>query len=697
MSSAAVPFHQLSRDDKLEAVEVMYNKGRSQYFNTHKVSNNGIFHRMGLLIEGHHRLYGNYMNLSRFIGTDLYEFLTFIYKVMSTVFKGNSKKFSNKIQLDNYLEKIDVRGFGASNTLKECIKSLGRTKLMEQIDALQEQSNLPNLRFNVDETDQETLQKIALYFLNVYDVTYHAGKFTFIEIKHSMDDDNEGWFMVTRSTKKDVLAAEMYDDLKDGNDKYSDAQIIKDITALFKVHEGCLPALGLSLETITMIFRKKLFYVIIPVQLEELLKLSAVNKKNGKWSLHKLFEQMKTINARYSKTNDPHGIGYEVSYETEHTATEKDSTGTDPTITVLDNDDSDDDVDLTKEPHVVPPSPAAKAKGGATASDANSTENNAKRRPEDDPIDYLPKKRPTIENPYLGNKKGKNTVGQISAKSYGLKPGSFQKLTDQKALRGGNNDVQGRQKQFVISFSTPFRVGRSHFKVVMFVEGFDGTSSDNVMFLWKPRAVATAFMIEYYCKEEHFGRGRDHFHTVFKTLTEISLERKSPGSEENERRMVGSGSAYTVPILHGVFDIDDVNDINDENELKMKMTELAKAVEGILGHEQFFNTYDVGCHREFSFRNVEDMTEKHFEDNLNSKRLGFAAFVVKPASQKQINGFKRCKFNIKFDVCLDEKMVDEGITNALKLIYGESHDIPKSAFPAIFMNPSEKDANELME
>ena len=90
------------------------------------------------------------------------------------------------------------------------------------------------------------------------------------------------------------------------------------------------------------------------------------------------------------------------------------------------------------------------------------------------------------------------------------------------------------------------------------------------------------------------------------------------------------------------------------------------------------------------------MTEKHFEDNLNSKRLGFAAFVVKPASQKQINGFKRCKFDIKFDVCLDEKMVDEGITNALKLIYGEDHDIPKSAFPAIFMNPSEKDANELM-
>lgn len=49
MSTAAVPFHQLSRDDKLEAVEVMYNKGRSQYFNTHKVSNNVIIPLYGVI------------------------------------------------------------------------------------------------------------------------------------------------------------------------------------------------------------------------------------------------------------------------------------------------------------------------------------------------------------------------------------------------------------------------------------------------------------------------------------------------------------------------------------------------------------------------------------------------------------------------------------------------------------------------
>ena len=85
---------------------------------------------------------------------------------------------------------------------------------------------------------------------------------------------------------------------------------------------------------------------------------------------------------------------------------------------------------------------------------------------------------------------------------------------------------------------------------------------------------------------------------------------------------------------------------------------------------------------------------------MNSKRLGFAESVVKPESQKEITGFKRCKFDTKFDVCLDEKMVDEGIADALKLIYsqdyGTDHEIPNSAFPAIFMNPSDKDANDLM-
>ena len=141
----------------------------------------------------------------------------------------------------------------------------------------------------------------------------------------------------------------------------------------------------------------------------------------------------------------------------------------------------------------------------------------------------------------------------------------------------------------------------------MFVEGFDGTSTDNVMFLWKPRAVATALMIVSCCKVEYFGKVIDHFDTIFERLSETSVERKSPGSEENEKRMVGKESKYSVPILYGVFDIDDVNDINDEKELKMKMTELASAVEGVLGHEQFYSAYEMGCHREFSFRNVEDM------------------------------------------------------------------------------------------
>ena len=113
---------------------------------------------------------------------------------MSTVFKGNGKPFSNKQQLEKYLSVLDVRGFGASNCLKECIKSLGQAKLMQQIQALQEQSNLTNLRFDVDETDHETLQKIALYYLNVYDVTYHNDLFTFIEIKHNMEDGEDGWF-----------------------------------------------------------------------------------------------------------------------------------------------------------------------------------------------------------------------------------------------------------------------------------------------------------------------------------------------------------------------------------------------------------------------------------------------------------------------------------------------------------------------
>ena len=39
MSTTTTPFHDLDREEKLEAVDVMFNKGRSQYLNTHKVSN----------------------------------------------------------------------------------------------------------------------------------------------------------------------------------------------------------------------------------------------------------------------------------------------------------------------------------------------------------------------------------------------------------------------------------------------------------------------------------------------------------------------------------------------------------------------------------------------------------------------------------------------------------------------------------
>jgi hypothetical protein len=39
MSSPTLAFKDLDREGKLEAVDVMFNKGRSQYLNTHKVSN----------------------------------------------------------------------------------------------------------------------------------------------------------------------------------------------------------------------------------------------------------------------------------------------------------------------------------------------------------------------------------------------------------------------------------------------------------------------------------------------------------------------------------------------------------------------------------------------------------------------------------------------------------------------------------
>jgi hypothetical protein len=45
-----VAFHDLDREGKLEAVDVMFNKGKSQYLNSHKVSNNisEQFHKLGL-------------------------------------------------------------------------------------------------------------------------------------------------------------------------------------------------------------------------------------------------------------------------------------------------------------------------------------------------------------------------------------------------------------------------------------------------------------------------------------------------------------------------------------------------------------------------------------------------------------------------------------------------------------------------
>ena len=139
---------------------------------------------------------------------------------------------------------------------------------------------MKKIEFDPETSEREFLQKLALYHLNVYDVTEHDDKFDTLEIKHCMEDGEDGWFKASSKTKKDVVAAEMYDDLKEGQEKYLDTQIIKDTTALYIKNEDRLFSLGFCQETITAVFRKKLFYIIIPKQLEELLKLTKYTEMN---------------------------------------------------------------------------------------------------------------------------------------------------------------------------------------------------------------------------------------------------------------------------------------------------------------------------------------------------------------------------------------------------------------------------------
>ena len=79
---------------------------------------------------------------------------------MSTTFLGNGKKFSDRKKLEKYLEGIERYGFGAANTLKECIKSLKDRLLIEQIRLLEEKSTLIDLKFDVDHCDREVLEKL---------------------------------------------------------------------------------------------------------------------------------------------------------------------------------------------------------------------------------------------------------------------------------------------------------------------------------------------------------------------------------------------------------------------------------------------------------------------------------------------------------------------------------------------------------
>ena len=87
---------------------------------------------------------------------------------------------------------------------------------------------MKDLKFDVDNCYQEVLEQIALYHLNIYDMTYHGKDFVFLQIKRSMEDGQDGWFKATKSIAKDNFAVTMYKDVKRGQEKYSNAYCIPD-------------------------------------------------------------------------------------------------------------------------------------------------------------------------------------------------------------------------------------------------------------------------------------------------------------------------------------------------------------------------------------------------------------------------------------------------------------------------------------
>ena len=757
---------------------------------------------------------------------------------MSTTFLGNGKKFSDRKKLEKYLEGIERYGFGAANTLKECIKSLKDRLLIEQIHLLEEKSTLIDLKFDVDHCDREVLEKIALYHLHIYDVTYHGEDFVFLQIKRSMEDGQDGWYKATKSIAKDNFAVTMYKDVKRGQEKYSDAKIVKDTVSLIDDNRKSFSDCELSHELIATIVKKKMYYLLLPVQLETLLDESEKVQVDEDISLFDVFTNVGEINSTYSKSLDPHHIGYEVDYSNDrktNTKIAEDSSNneeSDETINLIptsptkaetsvikrrkrsnskgnekekfndikrmktrtrsDSDSCDESVQFQQKKSIVSPEKVSKRSSraktditkkvlAATGSAANTVEGktlhdtfrlkkdtrtSAKKKKDtpssgsdnDDssdesvcsekpkqnrtktkkktetrnpnksgskkspvkngkttsgsdsdnsdssdefaekkkvPAPGTKKKKTDIKNPYKPKSNGKSKVGQGDASSFGFSDDIISKIKKQRSSNMGVG-VKGREKSFVVTFSKPFHVGRSDLKVVMFVEAKDGSTSDNLMFLWKARGVATAFTFEAGKKVPFGSEENEHNTTIFEHLTQMSFERKVPGSEDNEKRMVGLSTKYSVPILFGVIDILGLEDINDEDEIKAKLTELSNALKGVLGHQMFYPAYLVGCHREFSYRKVGDeMCDDFFFANFKWKYAGFAKWVAD--NKHTISSFKNAKFSTVFDASLDEKLIDEGIVNILKDVYGEHcTKISESGADAIFMNPEDRDVNDIM-
>jgi len=185
-----------------------------------------------------------------------------------------------------------------ANTLKECIKSLkDRLLSIEQISLLEEKSTLRDLKFDVDNCDSEVLEQIALYHLNIYDVTYHGKDFVFLRIKRSMEDGQDGWFKATKRIAKDNFAVTMYKDVKRGQEKYSDAKIVKDPVSLIDDNKKLFSDCDLSRELIATIVKKKMYYLLLPVQFETLLDESEKVQVDEDISLFDVFTNVGEINS----------------------------------------------------------------------------------------------------------------------------------------------------------------------------------------------------------------------------------------------------------------------------------------------------------------------------------------------------------------------------------------------------------------